>query len=325
MTVDIDVGRDQAALQLSHAVQDALGNDDGIGAGALGKREADGGSAIQGTVLGARVLPGPMLERAWPDDHVRDVPDIDRPAVARRQQQKSDVGNALQRLSGRDSEQCDCSRVPGRPGRRGWRSRTLATSCCSVTPKSDSFSGSGSTRICCGLSADDVGEADIVDLGQFGAQLLGELVETLVRQAVSGLGFGDSVSTTIATSLMPRPTISGSGMPIGMRSMLARIFSCTRRIASSALVPTRKRAVTMTRSSSVWRVDVLDAVDALDDGLERLGDELDGIVRLEPVGVDEISTIGTQICGSSSRGKAASAISPSANPRAGTAASAVML
>ena len=83
---------------------------------------------------------------------------------------------------------------------------------------------------------------------------------------------------------MPRPTISGSGMPTGMRSMLARIFSCTRRIASSALVPTRKRAVTMTRSSCGLAVDVLDAVDALDDRLERLGDELDRVGRLQPVG-----------------------------------------
>ena len=34
-------------------------------------------------------------------------------------------------------------------------------------------------------------------------------------------------------------------------------------------------------------VDVLDAVDRLDDGLERLGDELDGVLGLEAVGRDE--------------------------------------
>jgi len=50
---------------------------------------------------------------------------------------------------------------------------------------------------------------------------------------------------------MPRPTISGSGMPKGIRSMLALIFSCTRRIAASASVPVMKRAVTSTLSSNV--------------------------------------------------------------------------
>jgi hypothetical protein len=64
-------------------------------------------------------------------------------------------------------------------------------------------------------------------------------------------GFGVSVSETIATSSMPRPTICGSGTPTGMRSMFARTLSCTRRTAASAEVPTRKRAVTRTPSSRV--------------------------------------------------------------------------
>jgi hypothetical protein len=64
-------------------------------------------------------------------------------------------------------------------------------------------------------------------------------------------GAADSVSARIATSSMPRPITSGSGMPTGMRSMLARSFSCTRRMASSALVPTSNRAVTITASSRV--------------------------------------------------------------------------
>jgi hypothetical protein len=55
----------------------------------------------------------------------------------------------------------------------------------------------------------------------------------------------------MATSSMPRPTISGSGMPTGMRSMLARTLSCTRRMAASEEVPTMKRAVTITPSSRV--------------------------------------------------------------------------
>ena len=34
------------------------------------------------------------------------------------------------------------------------------------------------------------------------------------------------------------------------------------------------------------RIDMFDAIDALDDRLQRLGDELDGILRLQPVSGD---------------------------------------
>ena len=62
-------------------------------------------------------------------------------------------------------------------------SRTFATSCCSVTPNSASFSGSGSTRICLRIAAGNVGQADIVGFHQFGAQLIGKLIEVLVGPA----------------------------------------------------------------------------------------------------------------------------------------------
>ena len=44
--------------------------------------------------------------------------------------------------------------------------------------------------------------------------------------------------------------------------------------------------MTTAPSSRVCGIDVLDAVDALDDGLERLGDELHRVLGLEPVGAD---------------------------------------
>ena len=43
-----------------------------------------------------------MLELGRADDDVGDVLDIDRPAVARGEEQQADVGNALQRLAGDD-------------------------------------------------------------------------------------------------------------------------------------------------------------------------------------------------------------------------------
>jgi hypothetical protein len=57
-------------------------------------------------------------------------------------------------------------------------------------------------------------------------------------------------------------------------------------MASSCGVPTKKRAVT-TRGRPRVRVDVLDTVDRLHDDFQRLGDELDRILRLEAVSRDK--------------------------------------
>ena len=93
-------------------------------------------------------------------------------------------------------------------------------------------------------------------------------------------------------------------------------------MAASGSVPTLKRAVTMTWSSCDG-VDVLDAVDALDDGLQRLGDQLHGVRRaFRPSARTMMSTIGTLICGSSSRGMVTRASRPTAMAATGTAASA---
>ena len=84
---------------------DTLGDDDGVGAGALGESDRDGWRALAACRPSAlREVPGPLLERLGADDDIGDVAHIDGPAIARGQQQKADVGNALQRLPGRDGE-----------------------------------------------------------------------------------------------------------------------------------------------------------------------------------------------------------------------------
>jgi hypothetical protein len=57
---------------------------------------------------------------------------------------------------------------------------------------------------------------------------------------------------------------------------------------------------------------MLDPVDALDDGLERFGDKLDRVIGLQARWPSMMSTIGTEICGSSSRGSVRSATMPKA-------------
>ena len=65
---------------------------------------------------GAGHGPGAMVRLGRADDHIGDVLDIDRPAVARREQQQADVGNALQGLAG-DDRQRSCRAARKAPTR----------------------------------------------------------------------------------------------------------------------------------------------------------------------------------------------------------------
>ena len=104
------------------------------------------------------------------------------------------------------------------------------------------------------------------------------------RSAASG--FGESVSTVTATSLMPRPTIRGSGN--ADRDAVE--------IGADLLVNAKDRVVGLGADQKArghhhpivfgLAVDVLDPVDALDDGFQRLGDEFDRVGPAQSVGVD---------------------------------------
>ena len=130
------------------------------------------------------------------------------------------------------------------------------------------------------------------------------------RDAASAVG--RSVTTTMATSSTPRPTITGSGTPTGMRSMLARTFSCTRRMAESEFTPTLKRAVTSAPSSSVCEYTCSTPSMLLTMVSSGSVTSLTASSALSPFALTRMSTIGTEICGSSSRGRPTSATSPSA-------------
>ena len=86
---------------------------------------------------------------------------------------------------------------------------------------------------------------------------------------------------------MPRPTISGSGMPIGILSKLARILSlhAQHRVVLVGADDEARRH----HGAVVLRlaVDVLDAGDRLDDRLQRLGHQLDRVGRLQAVGLHD--------------------------------------
>ena len=228
-----------------------------------------------------------MLGLGRADDDVGDVLDIDGPAVARGQQQEADVGNALQRLP-RD----DRNRLVVLAERAGEEGAVGVGELVGHLAERDAVEREalriGLDADLARRAADDIGRADAVDLRQFVLQLLGDLLRARcpsIAPALSALA--DSVRTRIATSLMPRPTISGSGMPFGM----------SRDVGANFLMHPQDRGVLVGADQEArgdddavvlrLRIDVLDAVDGLDDVLERTGDEFDRLVRLVAVGGDD--------------------------------------
>ena len=155
-----------------------------------------------------------------------------------------------------------------------------------MTPNSDSFSGSGSTRISCGCAARDIGQPDAVDLHQFGAQLVGEFVEILVGPAPGGLRLRRQRQHGDGNVVDAAPDDQGLGN--SDRDAVE--------IGADLLMNAKDRVVGFGADQEArghhyavvfgLAVDVLDAVDALDDGFERLGDEFDCVGPAQSVGVD---------------------------------------
>ncbi len=118
---DVDVGRNEPPLERIEPIEHLRGHHHGVGAGALGERQADGRSPGPGPTIAARIAPYPVLERARADDDAGDVANIDRASVPRGDEQQPDVGDS-DRASARPRP-CACCRhrAPSRPGTNGWR------------------------------------------------------------------------------------------------------------------------------------------------------------------------------------------------------------
>ena len=176
---DVEPGRNDAALDDFEALQDVVGDRDGIGALALGDGEGDGGTALELAVGEAGHRPGAMLGLGGADDDVGDVLDVDRPAVARGQQQQADVGDALQGLAGDDGQRVAAvaqrADDEGPVGVGQLVDELVQRHAIERQPL-----GIGLDADLVRAAADDVGAADVVDLGELVLQLLGDLKEAVV-------------------------------------------------------------------------------------------------------------------------------------------------
>jgi len=137
-----------------------------------------------------------------------------------------------------------------------------------------------------GITAGNIGQPDIVGFHQFGAQLVGKLIEILVGP--------------VRRRFRPRRQREHHDGDIVDAAADDQRFRNADRdtvdVGANLFVHPQDRVVGFGADQEARRhhdavverlaVDVLDAVDTLDDGFQRLGHQLDRIRRLETLGVD---------------------------------------
>ena len=256
--------------------QQLVRHDDRVRAGALGERQTDRGRPVPGAVRAALVHPDAMLLRARTDHDRGDVAHIDRAIVARGHQQQADVRDAGQGLAGRDrARRAGVAHLAGEE--RAVGVAHLGDELLQRDAVQRELLGIGLDADLLRAAAGDIGEADIVDLHQLGAQLVGDLIEILVGPALGDLGLGrqrqhDDRNVVDAAADDQRLRDSDRN-PVHVGAHLL-VDPQDRILGLGADEKARRHhhAVVLRLA-----VDVLDAVDALDDRFERLGDQLDRV------------------------------------------------
>ena len=220
------------------------------------------------------------------DRHVSHVLDIDRPSVARRQQQEPDVGHALERLPGEDGERL----APVAEGADEEGAIGVGELVDQLAQRHAIDGEALGIRLDADLvpaAADDIGRADVVDLGEFVLQLLRDLEERIVRP-LAGV-----VRPCGQREVDDRHVVDAAADDQRLRDALGQLAD----MGPDLLMHARDRRILIRADEEArgdddevvpgLRVDMLDAVDALDDVLERARHQLDSLVGLVAVGLDD--------------------------------------
>ena len=278
------VARNDLPLQLFEALADGIGDGDGVGARALGDGQRDGGGAPQ---PGSVALDAGDTVLRWLGREVkaRDVAHIDGPPVARRQQEVADLAEALQGLA-RDEHALFAFVANRAELERAVGARQLGRQLLQRDAVERQLFGVGLDADFLGLLADDVGEADIRQLGDFDLQLARQPCQVggcpACRRLRGRRQRHHHHGHVVDAAPDDQRLRNADGNPVEIGAHLV-VDAQDRGIGTGADGKARgdERAIV-----ARLRIDVLDAVDALDDRLQRLRDELDGIFRLQPVGRD---------------------------------------
>ncbi len=272
---DIDPIGDELALETFDPGQHSFGDDNGIGARPLGDRDADGGRA-RPLVAAPRPTPGSGLVLAWSLADGGDVAQIDRCAARRADGEHAHLLRGGQSAAGGDGNcLAALANAAGRKAAIG-----LAGRFDDAAERHAILVELGRVRRDPDLiwtAARQKGEADIVDLCDLGAQLGGEIIERLVAPLPGGPRLGRECEHDCGDVVDPAHRDLGVGnahrdsIPIGAQLL---VDTC--------------RGVLWVRSYQEARrhhhaiifglgIDMLNAIDALDDGLERNADQFDGV------------------------------------------------
>ena len=190
VTGDGDIHRRgyQRALQRLDPFQKRFANHNGVCATALG----DGQTYCRGVAPGAvclRIAPDPLLVLTWGLNHLGDVADIYGPAEEGWDRDQPDFTCALQALTRGDVD--GGASMSKRPDRKAAPSLTHR-----VHQGADGDTSCGHAR---GIrfdphlfwsTAHDEGQANIVDLGDLGAQSLRQIIERLIAPLTGGARLG---------------------------------------------------------------------------------------------------------------------------------------
>ncbi len=227
-----------------------------------------------------------MVGLGGADHDMRDILDIDRPPVARSQQQQADIGHALQGLAGDDRDEM-VRLVEGPNQHRPVGVFQLVDELAQRDAVEGELFRVGLDADLVRAAADDVGQSDIVDLDQLVLQFLGDLVEAVVvparccrRLRRQSQGQDRHVVDAAADDQRQRDAVRQIGDVVA--DLL--VDPGQRGVLVGADVKPRGRHHRIVLRA---RIDVLDAVDAFDDVFERLGDQLDRVLRLVAVGGDQ--------------------------------------
>ena len=283
---DLEARRDHPAAQDVEPLQHVVGDGDRVRPLALGDSQRDRGAALQSAVRPARDGPCATLRLGGAHHDVRHVLHIDGPSVARREQQEADVRDALQGLAGEHRQRL--AAVAERPDlERAVGVGDLVDELVQGDAEHRQFLRVGLDADLVRAPADDIGRADVVDLGQLVLQFLGDLEEAVVGPPVR-----------LARRGREREGYDGDVVDAASHDQrLGDAFRQVAEIRADLLVDAERRDVLVVADEKArchhdeivvrLRIDVLDPIDALDQIFERTGDELDRLVGLVAVGLDD--------------------------------------
>ena len=281
-----DAVRDQPPLQPLQPIQNALRHHHRIRPGPLGEGNRHRRAALPDLRRIRRKGPHAMLHRRTAHDHARHIAHIDRPPVAAGQQQQPDIRHPGQSLPGHH--------LPLHPGiahpagqKRPIGAGNLGHQLLQRHPKQRQFLRVRLHPDLLRRAPGDIGQADLINLDHLRLHPVRELIQILIRPMPRRLRLRRQRQRHNGHVVNPTPhhqRLRNAGRhPVRIGANF-RVHPHNRIVLGRAdEKPRRQHHPVVLRLA----IHVLNAVDALNQRLQRLGHQLHRIGRLQPVGADQ--------------------------------------